>query len=92
MRKKEVVLSVIAIIMVVAFIVAVVLVMYKSINRDGSYEQAREDDRFIQISSVDGWIYVDKETKVQYLFIKRYNAGGLTILVDKNGKPLLYEG
>lgn len=92
MRKKEVVFSVITIIMVVAFIVAVVLLMYKSINRNGSYEQAREDDRFIQISSVDGWIYVDKETKVQYLFIKRYNAGGLTILVDENGKPLLYEG
>lgn len=35
-------------------------------------------------------IYVDKETKVQYIY-NRYQ-GGMCVLVDAEGKPLLYEG
>ncbi len=34
-------------------------------------------------------ILVDKETGVQYLLAHWTNVGGLTVLVDKNGKPLL---
>ena len=34
-------------------------------------------------------IIVDKQTGVQYLFAKEGYAGGLTVLVDKDGKPLL---
>ena len=34
-------------------------------------------------------IIVDKETGVQYLFAYWSNAGGMTVLVDKDGKPLL---
>ena len=45
----------------------------------------------MKIDSINGWIYVDKQTKVQYLFVKRQNAGGLTILVDEDGKPLLWQ-
>ena len=37
-------------------------------------------------------IFYDEETKVQYLFIDGYKAGGLTVLLDAEGKPLLYEG
>lgn len=58
---------------------------------DATYFIDSEDDRFMKIDSINGWIYVDKQTKVQYLFVKRANAGGLTILVDSDGKPLLYE-
>ena len=32
---------------------------------------------------------VDKETGVQYLLAHWTNVGGLTVLVDKDGKPLL---
>lgn len=54
-----------------------------------------ENERFIQIynqSSVhDGFrIYYDKETKVMYLISDIYKGGGITVLVDKDGKPLLY--
>jgi hypothetical protein len=39
---------------------------------------------------IDGTrIIVDKETGVQYLFAWSGYAGGLTLLVDKEGKPLL---
>ena len=35
----------------------------------------------------------DKETKVEYFMFGGYKiGGGITVLVDKDGKPLLYEG
>ena len=37
-------------------------------------------------------IFVDTETSVQYLFAQSGYAGGLTVLVDQEGKPLLYKG
>ena len=58
---------------------------------DATYDVHSEDDRFMKIDSINGWIYVDKETNVQYLFIKRSDAAGLTVLVDAEGEPLLYE-
>lgn len=33
----------------------------------------------------------DKETGVQYLFHKSGYGGGLTVLVDKDGKPIVNE-
>ena len=54
------------------------------------------DNRFILIynqSSNDGFrIYYDKKTKVMYLVSDIYKGGGITVLVDRDGKPLLYEG
>lgn len=53
-----------------------------------------ENERFIQIynqSLKDGFrIYYDKETKVMYLISAIYEGGGITVLVDKDGKPLIY--
>ena len=34
-------------------------------------------------------ILVDRETGVNYLFIQSGNAGGLTVLLDENGKPVV---
>lgn len=34
-------------------------------------------------------IYVDKETGVNYLFVSYGNAGGLTPLLDRDGKPVI---
>lgn len=54
------------------------------------------DNRFIliynQSSNDDFRIYYDKKTKVMYLVSDIYKGGGITVLVDKDGKPLLYEG
>lgn len=53
-----------------------------------------ENERFIQIYeqySKDNFrIYYDKETKVMYLISNIYKGGGITVLVDKDGKPLIY--
>lgn len=34
-------------------------------------------------------IFVDKETGVNYLYIANGNGGGLTPLLDSNGKPVV---
>jgi hypothetical protein len=49
--------------------------------------------RFIEREE-QGWmkgakIITDTETGVQYLFVNWGSAGGLTLLVDRDGKPLL---
>lgn len=37
-------------------------------------------------------IFVHKETRVMYLFCKSGYGVGLTVMLDENGYPLLYEG
>ena len=52
-------------------------------------------ERFIYIGEGIGAseIYYDKETKVQYMYYSHYQRGAFaTVLVDAEGKPLLYQG
>ena len=57
---------------------------------------AIKEDRFIK-TVVDGGgfsysrmeIYVDKKTGVNYLFAQAGYAGGLCVLVDRDGKPIV---
>ena len=51
-----------------------------------------EDTRFHRLDYTDKTIYVDKETKVMYLYVSFAYHGGLTVMLDADGKPLLYEG
>ena len=53
-----------------------------------------ENERFVIIQQESyGKVMYDKETKVEYFMFGGYKiGGGITVLVDKNGKPLLYEG
>lgn len=34
-------------------------------------------------------VFVDKETGVNYLFASEGSGGGLTVLIDKDGKPVV---
>ena len=45
-----------------------------------------EDSGFISSNEV----LVDTQTGVQYLYHASGNSGGMTVLVDAEGKPLLY--
>ena len=56
----------------------------------------KNEDRFIVVksegnglTSAHRQVYVDRETGVNYLFIHDGYAGGLTVLVDAEGKPLI---
>lgn len=49
-------------------------------------------DRFIKVySDFTNAIYVDKETNVLYFWHSGGYAGGLSVMLDENGKPLLWE-
>ena len=57
---------------------------------------AIKEDRFIKTVVDNGGfndaymaIYVDRKTGVNYLFSSYGNAGGLTVLVDREGKPII---
>ena len=53
----------------------------------------KKDKRFVKIYSQGGMvaieIFVDKETGVNYLFRQLGYGGGLTVLLDKDGKPVI---
>ena len=56
---------------------------------------AKKETRFIKILEEGGFlgsseIWVDTQTGVQYLLHYNGNAAGLTVLVDAEGRPLLY--
>ncbi len=39
----------------------------------------------------DSEIFVDTETGVMYFYYDGYNAGGLTVMVDAEGNPLIWD-
>lgn len=51
------------------------------------------DKRFVRIYSQGTVnimeIWVDKETGINYVFHKNGYAGGMTVLMDKDGKPVV---
>ena len=56
-------------------------------------KKTNPDDRFVKVYSqgiahvVEIW--VDRETGVNYLYHSAGYGGGLTVLVDKDGKPVV---
>ncbi len=56
---------------------------------------AKKETRFIKALTEGGIfgsseVWVDTQTGVQYLYHTAANSGGLTVLVDAEGRPLLY--
>jgi len=53
---------------------------------------AKKEERFIKVHSENfdsEIILVDKKTGVNYLFVSRGYAGGLTPLLGRDGKPVI---
>ena len=53
---------------------------------------AKKEERFIKVYSENlgsEYILVDKVTGVNYLFVQSGYAGGLTPLLDRDGKPII---
>ena len=54
-----------------------------------------KDDRFIKVYEQGGilndtiQVLVDKKTGVNYMFVHSGHAGGLTPLLDQDGKPVI---
>ncbi len=55
----------------------------------------KKDERFIKVlnegstCTTNREIWVDKTTGVNYLWIASGYAGGLTVLLDRDGKPIV---
>lgn len=83
MKNKIIKISILVIIMVAGLVV---------LTGCGNISTANSN-RFIKISNEGSFaIYYDSKTKVQYaVSMSSYNYGNVTLLVDKDGKPLLYE-
>ena len=56
---------------------------------------AKKDERFVKMLdegsgfSCQRTIWVDRETGVNYLLVASGNGGGLTVLLDRDGKPVV---
>ena len=53
---------------------------------------AKKEERFVKVYSENlgsEFILVDKKTGVNYLFVQSGYAGGLTPLLDREGKPVI---
>ena len=52
-----------------------------------------EKERFVKVFTQGGFqfmeIWVDTETGVNYLYRQAGNSGGFTVLLDKDGKPIV---
>ena len=88
-------------------IIAIVILLTMSLwllcaCSDGETEQGYEyynvydGVTLVEIQSSHSFsIFVHKETKVMYIYSgskSNTDSGGMTALIDENGKPLLYEG
>ena len=49
-------------------------------------------DRFKEVDYENCSVYIDKETKVMYLWVKNGSGGGLTVMLNADGTPMLWEG
>lgn len=76
------------------FILALALTGCREVSPVEKAEESVEISRFIEIELAVGWkIVADKETGVMYAVSNGgYNNGNFTLLVDKNGKPLIWDG
>lgn len=82
----------------VALIALILLLVLVVCTCTGCADEAAEVEapRFI-VENIDldfglAYIITDTETGVQYLFVKCVNEGGLTVMLDANGDPLIWEG
>ena len=84
---KRIIISLVIIIMI--FVVGI---LFKDILVLDSFSSSEGRMKTKDGSSANYTIFTDSETGVQYLWITGYYKGGLTVMVDKDGKPLIDKG
>lgn len=77
---------------ILVFLVVILFIVTLIFGEDVKLETKTEEypeDRFVKILDYgDNFVMYDKETKVQYFA----STTGITVLLNQDGKPLLYEG
>ena len=88
MDKK--IMPTVIIILISTFLVALLIVLSATVSNASIIKGGK----FFTVSNESSFrVVYDKDTMVMYTVSEgKYNSGNLTLLVDKNGKPLLYQG
>ena len=77
----------------ISLVLALVLIFALAGCNGTSSENETTSNRFIKVfSEYSNCIYVDSETNVMYFWHSGGYSGGLSVMLDKNGDPLLWEG
>ena len=62
-------------------------------NFNAEYENDETNGRFRKVyTEYRNTIYVDSETNVMYFWHTGGYSGGLTVMVNENGQPLIWKG
>lgn len=78
------------IILISTFLVASLIVLFATVSNASILKGGKF---FTVINESSFRVVYDKDTMVMYAVSEgKYNSGNLTLLVDENGKPLLYQG
>lgn len=84
--------------MIVSLLIVIGIIFVGWILKDVTIQDINAaDNRFVMVhketsSGSQCKVYYDNKTKVMYLVVDVYHGGGIAVLVDKDGKPLLYKG
>lgn len=82
------VLAILCGLMITVLVVGITFVIDKTIMNPEEYT-SKPENRFIKLQDwKDNFVMYDKETGVQYFVFD----GGITVLLDDEGRPLLYQG
>ena len=82
----------------VILLAVVCCVIFSGCSRTRKVETSEVDKRFLILNDtnngMNGYrqIIVDRETGVMYLFVGNGSKGGLAVMVDAEGNPLIYNG
>ena len=77
----------------ISLVLALVLIFALAGCNGTSSENETTSHRFIKVfSEYSNCIYVDSETNVMYFWHSGGYSGGLSVMLDENGDPLLWEG
>lgn len=73
-------------------------VIFSGCGKTKKVAASEVDERFLILNDknngMNGYrqIIVDRETGVMYLFVDKGSKGGLAVMVDADGNPLIYGG
>ena len=77
----------------ISLVLALVLIFALVGCTGASSDNETTSDRFVRVySEYSSCIYVDSETNVMYFWHSGVYSGGLSVMLDENGDPLLWEG
>lgn len=73
-------------------LILIVGILFKDVSVLDSFAGGQGRMKTKNGTSATCTIFTDSETGVQYLWVEDYSKGGLTVMLDKDGKPLIDKG